>query len=373
MIIAGEASGDMHGAALIKELKAIDQNLFFFGIGGNEMIAEGMEALYNIKEMAFLGFTEVLKHLPFIKKVQKELIQLIKEKKIKEIILIDYPGFNLNFAKKIKRFGVKITYYISPQIWAWRKNRIKKIKKLVNRMIVVFPFEEKFYSDYKVEVNYVGHPLIDKINNYNFLSKEDLYKTNSLELDKDILLIMPGSRLHEIENIFPKCIAGADKLAKEFNFQIVVACAENLNESYFYKFRAKYEFQVVKGNTYNLIKYAKFGIIKSGTSTIEASIINTPFIVVYVTNRITYLIGKMLIKISNIAMPNIIAGKNIVNELIQKDVNAENIYRISKTILLNQDRYNLLKEGLKLVREKLGSGGASKKAAKLIYLDLNEA
>ncbi len=192
-MIAGEVSGDQIGAALIEDLKKLDNDICVFGIGGDRMIAAGMEIQYHIKRMAFLGFAEVIRHLPFIKKVQKGLLKTIKNENIKYAVLIDYPGFNLNFAKKLNAIGIKIVYYISPQVWAWGKSRIKKIKKVVDKMLVVYPFEEELYKKNEVEVELVEHPLIERINKYDFLSREELLSKFGLS-EKEILLVMPGSR-----------------------------------------------------------------------------------------------------------------------------------------------------------------------------------
>src|SRR3970040_276025 len=194
MIIAGEVSGDLLGAELSGELKNVDGNLNIIGVGGDRMKQAGVEIIYHINNLAFLGFAEVVKHIPFIRKVQSDLIKIINEKNIKNIILIDYPGFNLNFAKKIKPLGVKIIYYVSPQVWAWGKGRIKRIKNLVRKMFVVFPFEEKLYLDEGIDVEFVGHPLLERISNYDFLPKEKFFKMYELNPGKEILLILPGSR-----------------------------------------------------------------------------------------------------------------------------------------------------------------------------------
>jgi len=373
MIIAGEASGDLHGASLIMELKRINPDLEICGIGGDKMIASGMKAQYHIKQMAFLGFIEVLRHLPFITKVRKDLISKVVEEKINTIVLIDYPGFNLNIARRFHSMNKKLIYYISPQIWAWGTGRIKKIRKLIDKMLVVFKFEEKMYRDANMDVEFVGHPLVEHIENYSFMSKEELYNKFMLENDKDILLLLPGSRKHEIRKIFPECIAAAKKLANDFNLQIVVACAENISETIFEGLTDEKNFKIVKGITYDLYKYAKFGIIKSGTSTLEAGYFQLPFVVVYSTNFLTYWLGTKVVKINNIAMVNILFNENVINELIQHDANRQTIYEKSATILADTEKYNSLKKKLGLLKEKLGGPGASRKAAESIYAMLNEA
>jgi len=374
MIIAGEASGDLHGSALITELMKLDSSIQIFGIGGNKMIKQGMNTLYHINDMAFLGFSEIIKHLPFIRKVKKKLLNFAEKEKIKTVVLIDYPGFNLSIAKSFNKKGIKNIYYISPQIWAWGNKRIKKIKKLISKMIVLFPFEKEMYEQNNVDAEFVGHPLVKKISNYNFLSKEELITKYSLDTTKEILLLLPGSRKQELEKIFPASIEAAEKLSEKFNLQTVVAGAENIDESYFNRYKNRFNFKVIKGDTYSLLKNAKFAIVKSGTSTLEAGIIGTPFIVVYATSFLTYKIGKKLVKINNIALANIVAGKTIVEELIQDDVNPDTIYEKSMKIINDEEKYNLLKKNLTVIKNKLKTeGNPSKKAAEIIYAELLKA
>jgi len=372
MIIAGEASGDLHGAGLIKQLKNINPEIKIFGIGGDKMINAGMDAQYHIKRMAFLGFIEVIRHLPFIKKVQKDLLEKIKKECIETIVLIDYPGFNLDIAKKLKSMGKRIIYYISPQVWAWGKGRVSKIKKLVDKMIVVFPFEEEFYKNYGIDVNYVGHPLIEQIDNYKFLTKNELYEKFGLDKEKGILLLLPGSRKHEIKKIFPDTIKAALKLGNDFNLQVVVACADNIDNNIFHKFYRNDSYKIIKGFTYDLYKYAYIGIIKSGTSTLEAGLFQLPFVVVYSTNELTYRIGKLLVQINNIAMANIILQENVVDELIQKDMNTEEIYKRCERLINDKMYYDSIKLKLGELKTKLGGIGASLKAAKIINTAMNE-
>jgi len=372
MIITGEVSGDLIGASLIKELKKLDAGLTFFGIGGEKMCEQGMNILYHINKMAFLGFTEVVKHLPFIKKVQADLLAVAKKEEIKNVVLIDYPGFNLNIAKKLKKNGMKIIYYISPQLWAWGSGRMKKIKRLVNKMLVVFPFEEKLYKSNNVDVDFVGHPLIDRIKEYQFLSKEELFSKLDLDGSKELLLLMPGSRKHELEKLFPQIIKSAKKLADEFNLQIVIACSSNIDENLFYKLSGQSDYKVITGYTYDLMKYAKFGIVKSGTSTLEAGYFALPMIIVYKISGLTYLIVKKLIKVSKIGMVNILLEDNVVPELIQNDVSEGKIYDAGKKILSDKEYYNSVKLKLNMVKYKLGNEGASARASKQIYALMNE-
>lgn len=371
MIIAGEASGDLHGASLIKELKKLDGNLQFVGIGGDKMIEQGLKAIYHIKQMAFLGFVEVIKHLPFINKVKNDLLNIVQEEKIKNVILIDYPGFNLNIAKKFSQLGINNYYYISPQVWAWGKSRINSIQKFVKKMFVIFPFEETFYKKHNVDVKFVGHPIIEHIANYNFFTKDELYNKFNLDKEKEILLVLPGSRKQEIKKLFSKAIKAATIISDKFNLQIVVACSENIDENIFKSYHEG-NYKVIKGYTYDLLKHSYFGIIKSGTSTLEAGYFQLPFIVIYVTNFITYFIGKFLAKIKNIAMPNILLEENVVPELIQYDASVENIVLTATKILNDSEKFNSIKNKLGKIKERLGNTKASETAAGIIYLQLNE-
>lgn len=372
MIIAGEVSGDLLGGELSTELMRLDSNIKLYGIGGDKMKQAGVEIIYHINRLAFLGFAEVIKHIPFVKKVQRDLIRVIKEKNIKNIIMIDYPGFNLNFAKKIKPLGIKILYYVSPQIWAWGIGRIKKIKHLVKKMFVVFPFEEELYKDAEVDVEFVGHPLLDRISRYGYLSQEEFFEKYNLDTSKDILLILPGSRKFEVEKIFPACIKAALKLKKEFNLQIVVAGASNINEKLFAEISPLSDYKIIKERNYELMKYSKVGIIKSGTSTLESGLFGLPMVIVYKTSSLTYFISKSLVRLKSIGMANIILGENVVPELIQHNVNPESIYNEVKKLLSNNVLLDSIKRKLLTIKSKLGSEGAAKRTAQSIYSLLNE-
>ena len=374
LIIAGEVSGDLHGASLIRELKKLDSSLKIFGIGGDKMQAEGMELIYHIDKMAFLGFVEVIKHLPFIKRVQRNIIDEVKKRKVREVVLIDYPGFNLNLAKKLKQldFKLKLIYYITPQVWAWGKGRVNKIKELFNKVLVVFPFEEKFFKSKNVNAEFVGHPLIQEINSYKFLTRDQLNKKFDLDPAKEILLILPGSRKQEVESIFPEAIKAANKLSDEFDMQIVVACSSSIDEKVFYGLTEQKNFKVVKDYTYDLLKHSKFGIVKSGTSTLEAGLMELPMVIIYKTSLLTYKIGKSLVKIKNIGMANIVLDEQVVPELIQNEANAENIYDTAKNILSNNALLNQTKLKLRRIKEVLGDKNAPQNAAKIIYSLLNE-
>lgn len=353
LIIAGEDSGDLHGSSLISEMLAKNPNLEFYGVGGNKMIEAGLNAIFNIKDFSFLGITEVIKHLPFIIKSKKILLNFVKTNQIKNVILIDYPGFNLNFAKALKKHKIKVFYYISPQLWAWGQGRAKKMRTIIDRLFVLFPFEVKFFQKFGILAEFVGHPLIKRIKNYEFQPKEDFFEQYNLDINKEILLLMPGSRKHEIELIFEEILKTADILSKKYNLQIVVAASSNLSIENYSKFIQNSGIKLISNKNYELQKYSKFGIIKSGTSTLEAGLFQLPYVSVYKTSFITYLIAKLLIKMETISLVNIVAEKLIITEFIQNDLNSEKLVDFISDLLENPEKLNYLKNNLKIIEEKL--------------------
>ncbi len=369
LIIAGEISGDLHGSNLVKSIKELNPETEFFGIGGERMKTSGVDLIYHINSLSFMGFVEVIKHIPYLKKVKRHLIELVKERKPDAVILIDYPGFNLSFAKDVHRFNKKIFYYISPQIWAWGKRRIHLIKKLIYKMIVVFPFEEILYRDHDVDAEFVGHPLIELIDNYNYQSKEVFFNQNSLDLTKPLLAIFPGSRKQEIKKILPEIKLALDRLREEFQINFAIAGVESIPNELYRKYLSD-DYKVIMNQNYELMKYADFGIIKSGTSTLEAALFEMPFIVVYKTSFLSYHIGKRLIQIDNISLANIVAGEKVVEELIQKYCNPDRIYSEIKNLILNENKRLEIKNNLRMIRQNLGKSKASKKAASIILNEL---
>lgn len=372
MIIAGEPSGDLHASALMQRMKSEAPEIEFVGIGGDRMISAGLKALYHIEKMSFMGFAEVIKHIPFIRKVKKELLQVAESEQIKDIILIDYPGFNLNIARSFKKAGCTIFYYISPQVWAWGKGRIKKIQKLISKMLVVFPFEKDMYSNAGVDAEYVGHPLVERLKQYQFLSKEELCKKFGLDKEQDILAVFPGSRKQEVTLLSESVFQGAKKLAEKNGMQIVVSCAEGINPNFFDQYKNIVDFTVIKNHSYDIMKHSKYGIIKSGTSTLEAALTGLPMTIVYKTSSLTYFIGKKLVNVQSIGMANIIAGEQLFPELIQDNVTADTIYEVSQAILADREKYDFLKERLKQIHTILGAEEASSRAAHIILTKMRE-
>lgn len=367
LIIAGEVSGELHGSSIVKEMLKLNPDIHFFGIGGEKMKDAGVELVYHIKDMAFLGLIEIIKHIPFLRKVKKHLREEIVKRGVKSVILIDYPGFNLNFAKSIKEFDLSVYYYIAPQIWAWGKNRIKIIEKVITKMIVVFPFEEKLYSDFGIDVSFVGHPLLDLIDNYKYQSQKEFFTENNIDTSKKLICIFPGSRKQEIESLLKICSETVSVLNKNNEYQFAVAAINNFSEKFYRSFLTNKEIKLIYNKNYDLLKYSDFGIIKSGTSTLEAALMGLPFMVIYKASKLSYFIGKHLISIDYFSLANILANKKIVQEYIQNDANESNIFNELCKMISDQEYVKNMKREFSDLRNKLGENGAAQKVAKIIF------
>ncbi|GJQ19861.1 MAG: lipid-A-disaccharide synthase [Bacteroidia bacterium] len=361
MIIAGEASGDLHGSGLVRELKKRNPAIDVFGVGGDRMKREGMTLVYHVRELGFMGFVEVIKHLPFIKVMEHTLEQIVKFKKPDVLVLIDYPGFNLRFARRVRRYGMKIVYYISPQVWAWHASRIRTIKKLVDKMLVVFPFERELYEREGVPVEFVGHPLLEVLE--PGLERKHFCKRYGIDPSREILGLVPGSRRQEVERILPVMLKGARLVAMERGMEIVVAVAPTLEEEYLRTMHRMDGIHLVKGATYDVMAHSTFALVTSGTATLETACLETPMIVVYKTSWLTYLIGRLLVRIKAIGLVNIVAGRKIVPELIQHRATASALARKTLEILNDAAKLGDMKKSLAALRKQLGTEGASARAA----------
>jgi lipid-A-disaccharide synthase len=364
MIIAGEASGDLHGSGVVRELKTLSPTIDVFGVGGDKMKQEGMELIYHIKELGFMGFAEVLKHLPFLKTMERTLEQIVKYKKPDVLVLIDYPGFNLRFARIVKRYGVKIVYYISPQVWAWHRSRVKKMRKLVDKMLVILPFEVDFYHTHGIDAEFVGHPLLEVLERN--LDRKNFCKRFDLDEQKKIIALLPGSRKQEIDNIFQEMLSAARSIASQLDAEIVVGVAPTVEEEYLRTLYHLEGIHLIKGLTYEVMANADFAFVTSGTATLETACFGTPMFVVYKTSWITYTIVRMLILIRTIGLVNIVAGKTIVPEFVQHRATAKKLTKSALELLNDEKRISEMKAELSLVKGKLGGLGAAKKVAERI-------
>jgi len=366
LVLAGEVSGDIHGAGLIREIKFRKPQMTFFGIGGDRMVDAGLEAIYHVKDMSFLGFFEVIKHLPFIRKVFNHLIKLLDTRKPQLVILIDYPGLNLRFAKKAKKQGFRVIYYISPQVWAWGKKRIKNIVKWVDRMLVIFPFEEELYQREGMDVCFVGHPLKELVQKKN--SKEQFFKRLKLDSENVTIGILPGSRNQEIVHHLPEMVKAFKILKRKVNhIQAIVGIAPILDRKIYESHVMGCEsLSIVKGETYEVMAHSDVVIVASGTATLETAILGTPMVVVYKVAPFSYLIGRLIVKVKYIAMVNIVAGKPVVPELLQKNVHGGRIADEVYQIISDMRKQRIMKKHLMEVSKSLGPAGASKRAARAV-------
>ncbi len=366
MIVAGEASGDMHGANLVREMLNLDPMLNFYGIGGNRLRKEGVDLLANASDMAVVCLTEVVSKLGSILKIMGMMKRSLDERRPDLVILIDYPDFNIPLAKAARKRGIKVFYYISPQVWAWRKSRIGQIKKMVSKMAVILPFEVETYRQKGFEVNYVGHPLLDMVKlNY---SKQESRKKFGLSEDEITIGILPGSRTSEVRILMPELMRAAQILKREVpDLQFVLTLADTLEETSVTEIISGFnvKVKVVSGHTYDVISCADLALVASGTATLETALLGVPMIIVYKISLLSYFIGRLFVHVKNIGLVNIIAGKTIVPELIQGDASGKRIAAESLSILKNGERRQKMIKELEAIRARLGEPGAARRAAQI--------
>jgi lipid-A-disaccharide synthase len=336
-----------------------------FGIGGDKMQAAGMELIFHIREISVMGFWEVLQHLPLLRSVERTLNVLLKVRKPDILLLIDYPGFNLRFARAAHTHGIKIIYYISPQVWAWKSSRVKKMKGLIDKMLVAFPFEEEIYRKEGVDVEFVGNPLLEVFTEPQ--GKQEFCKRYGLVEKKPILGLFPGSRTQELERIFPAMLGAARILYTHSGVQTAVGVSSVLNFDYVKTFiRDDFPVQLIQNATYDIMKNSDVVLVTSGTATLETAYYQTPMVVVYRTSWLSYLIGRMLVRIKNIGLVNIVANERIVPELLQSEVTPQRLAQEALNLLENDAMRKEMSKKLSVVKDRLGTKGASSRVADTI-------
>ncbi|OBP50126.1 lipid-A-disaccharide synthase [Riemerella anatipestifer] len=359
-IIAGEASGDLHGSNLMKALKQKDPNATFRFWGGDLMEQQGGTLVKHYRDLAFMGFVEVVQNLGTILRNIKFCKEDIRNFCPDVLILIDYPGFNLRIAKFAKKLGIKVVYYISPQLWAWKESRVNIIKKYVDEMLVILPFEKDFYKKHQIEAHFVGHPLLDALSDLPPIDIQAFKKEHQLS-DKKIIALLPGSREQEVKKMLSIMLS----VRSEFkDYQFVIAGAPSLPKSFYESYVDK-EVNFISNKTYDLLRCSDAALVTSGTATLETALLEVPEVVCYRGSKISYEIAKRLIKhIKYISLVNLIMDKEVVKELIQDELNTPNLVKELK-LILNENRASLLSD-YKILKEKLGGKGASEKAAEII-------
>lgn len=362
-LIAGEASGDLHGANLMRALKHHDPEADFRFWGGDKMLAQGGTLVKHYKDLAFMGFAEVVMNLRTILGNLSFCKQDILQYRPDVVILIDYPGFNLRIAKFLKKQGIKVFYYISPQVWAWKEGRVKGIKKTVDKMFVILPFEEPFYQKWDYKVEFVGHPLLDALEqrqtDHTFLQRNQLG-------DKPLIALLPGSRKQEIERMLPILLSVMPHFP-EYDF--VVAGLNHIEPAFYQQAAKGLPYRLVTDQTYDLLEHSQAALVTSGTATLETALLGTPQVVCYKGSPLSYLIAKQVIRVPYIALVNLIMDKKVLEELIQGQLNTQNLATELQRLLQPEVRQQMA-DTYQALRMRLGGPGASDRAAELMVAAL---
>ena len=370
-MIAGETSGDLHGSGVVRELRRLVPGVAVYGIGGDRMQQEGMECEIHVSRLSFMGFVEVVKNLGVVREAQRRMETLLDERRPDVLVLIDYPGFNLRFAARAKARGIKVLYYISPQVWAWHRSRVNTMRGMIDRMKVVFPFEVEIYREAGIDVEFVGHPLAESIG--STLDRSAFLRLHAFREDGKLLALIPGSREQEIERIFPTMLETAALLRRETGVQIGASVAPHIERRMLENLVPRdLPVTLIEEDTYNLMHHADAAIVTSGTATLETGWFGTPMAVVYRASPVTYAIGRMLVKVNAIGLVNIVAGEQVVPEFVQRHMTASRLVPEMLRMLTDAAYAGSVRSRLGVIRNRLGAPGASLKVARGI-VELAEA
>ncbi|KPK38583.1 MAG: hypothetical protein AMJ78_09770 [Omnitrophica WOR_2 bacterium SM23_29] len=368
MIIAGETSGDLHGGSLVSALKEAQPQLRLIGLGGKNMIRAGIESYRKIEDLSIVGLGEVISNLGKFKALFRLLVEKLDSEKPDCVVLIDYPEFNLRFAQEVKKRGIPLVYYISPQVWAWRKGRVKIIKMTVDKMVVVFKFEEEMYKKEGIDVEFVGHPLLDVVKPQ--FSKDEFIRNNRLNGEEKTVALLPGSREIEVIRNLPTMIRACSLIKKGFgeDVQFVIAKVVGVKDEIYEGILKSYDFEttIIEDCPYDCVNISDLVLVASGTATLETAILEKPMLVIYKVSFLTWLMGSVLVKIPNIGLVNIVAGERIVPEFIQFNATPQKIATEAISLLSSSEKSNEIKAKLKTVKDNLGSPQASKRTAQII-------
>lgn len=365
MILAGEASGDLHGAGVVRALRELSPGIEVFGMGGDHMRGEGMDILVDIRKMAFMGFVEVVRNLRTVFEAERVLGRAMEQRKPEAVLLIDYPGFNLRFARRARKAGVAVFYYISPQVWAWHKSRVHTIRERVDRMHVIFPFEEALFREAGVPVTFVGHPLVERLT--PLPDRAAWMRGQGFDPERPLLGLFPGSRKQEIERILPAMVQAARTLAAGGACQVAIGRAAILEHGVIEQYvPADAGIRIIEHGTHELMQCSTAALVTSGTATLEIGWYGTPFVVVYRTSPVTFAIGRRLVQVKHIGLVNIVAGQTLVPELVQGDCTPERMVREVGPMLFDRAVQDRVRASLGVIRERLGGPGASRRVAESI-------
>jgi len=363
MLVVGEASGDIHGAQLVKALLSRDPTVKVFGVAGEMLEQTEFEALYNVSQLAAMGLSEVMGNLKSILQAYVMLRRVLLARRPSLLVLIDFPEFNLRLAKVAKQHGIPVLYYVSTQIWAWRRGRVRKIARRVDHMAVVFPFEVSFYERYGVKVSFVGHPLLDTVRAHK--SRQDVLGGLGLDAAKPTVALLPGSRPREVAYHLPEMLAAAARMREEWGVQFLCVRASTISASVIASISRNFSIAmpIVDGDRYEAINAANLVWTASGTATLETALLGRPMIIVYRLSWLTYQLAKRLVKVDHIGMVNLIASERIVPELVQEELTAERIVEESLLILNRREVREGMLRKLETLRDKLGSAGVADRVA----------
>jgi lipid-A-disaccharide synthase len=365
LLVAGEASGDLHGADLVTALKRQAPDIEVFGVGGPSLRNAGMQTIIDTATIAGMGLFEARDKLRALIGAYRQLTAILRTNPPDLLILIDFPEFNLRLAKIAKQVGVKVFYYISPQVWAWRKRRVYTIARRVDRLAAIFPFESAFYTQHGCSVDFVGHPLVDRVRPTR--SREETLRQYGLDPHRKTIALLPGSRAQEVRYLLPPLL-GAMRLLEE-SCQCILAVAATLDTNQIRAQVGQQPVHTVQGDTYNAVHASDLAIVASGTATLETALLERPMVIVYRMAPVTYALARLIVRVPHIGMPNLIAERRVVPELIQSAVTPERIAAEARQLLNDPQAYRVTQEGLREIRRRLGSGGAADRAAK-ITLDM---
>ncbi|HTQ79618.1 MAG TPA: lipid-A-disaccharide synthase [Thermoanaerobaculia bacterium] len=372
LVVAGEASGDLHGARLISELKRLDPGLSTFGLGGDQMQAAGLEAVAHSSEISVVGITEVLKILPRARQIFRALLTETERRQPRGAVLIDFPDFNLRLARELERRGVPVLYYISPQVWAWRRRRVKTIAKVVDRMLVLFPFEVDFYREAGVDVLHVGHPLVDEVPVLkNIWEREAATASTGGTAGTYRIALMPGSRRSEVEALLPTMLRSTVELGRKLPIAVEIIQAPTIRTELLAAKVAAAGLpagavRIVADDRFQAIADSHLVLCASGTATLEVGLLGAPMIVLYRLGGWTYLLARALVRLKNIALVNLVLGRRVVPELIQGEATPERIAAEAARLLNDRPALSRMRQALSELRGRLGQGGASERAARAV-------
>lgn len=370
-VLAGEVSGDLHAAGPVRELLAASADIKVFGVGGRNLAGLGAELLYTTDQMSIMGFVEVLRHAPFLRRVIRDLKKAIIREKPDAALLVDYPGMNLHMAEFLRRQGIPVIYYISPQVWAWKERRVEKIRAVVDRLLVIFDFEVEFYRRHGITAEFVGNPVVEELSGMEFMPKRQFLDQHGFDPESRLVGLLPGSRRQEIEKIFPEMLGAARQIGENRTTAFLLGRAPHIEDALYDRFIADSGVRVHPCRSHEVMHYSDLLLVTSGTATLEALCFGVPMVVLYKTSWLNYVIGKKLVRLNNIALANIVscglhADHQVVPELIQHDANASGIARVALGILDDNEVSATMRRELEEARGRLNADSPSRHVAAVL-------